>query len=83
MILTDFKCKKCGDVFTVSKESIMDDFPKQACSCGCEDVQRVWSPVKYDVAKGKVGNSETGYKTQVVYHSSQLGKYNGTKVVKS
>jgi len=84
MVLTDYKCKECGHIFTITKKNMENwsDILVTMCNkCGSTNTFRIIKIGAVDVAEGSVGNSKNGYmKSLAGYKPSRLGKYKGTKV---
>lgn len=85
MILIDFKCSDCEEIFEVDKKTTSAPTPEnvECPKCKSKNTARIFAgrvPVM-DVASGKLGNASNGYtKCMVEHRSSKYGNYKGTKV---
>ena len=84
MVFSDFKCKECDNIFTITKKNLENwsDILVAMCNkCSSTHTFRIIKIGSIDVAEGSVGNSKNGYmKSLAGYKPSILGKYKGTKV---
>ena len=59
----------------------MDDFEIPDCpECRSKDTFRIYFVERIDIARGKLGNAQSGYENEFTYHPSSLGKMKGTKI---
>ncbi len=92
MILDNFKCSKCGHIWTESKNSIKDEYSVTKCpnpDCGYELIDENDKTIfkKYgigiiDVAEGYLGNGKTGYNNEDIYKPSQYSTSHNSKRTK-
>ncbi len=85
MILNDAKCEDCGEVFTVSKRTIMENWSELHFDCeicGSANTRILTSTCEYDVAVGILGNGHTKFDREFVNKPSRYGKFKGTKIIK-
>ena len=83
MILNDAKCEDCGEVFTVSKKTTMEnweDLHFDCEKCGSTNTRILPSTPATDTAIGLLGNGHTKFDREFVYKPSRYGKFKGTKV---
>lgn len=80
MIVSDFKCEKCGITFEVTKPNIDSEFNVTCCpECkyklideSDKTIHRKWSIGAIDVASGRLGNGQNGYNNEDVYMPSKF-----------
>ena len=81
MIVVDYKCNECGNVFEVSKPTIMDEYPDSPCpECKSSNTYRVWSIRTTNISQGKCGTAKDGYTGGVMNHRSEWGNMKGTRI---
>ena len=77
MVNSNFKCEKCGHVWTEWKDSCNDEFNVTKCpntDCNYElknsddkTIYRKWGISNVSVCEGKLGNASNGYTTGDIY----------------
>ena len=87
MIVATGKCQDCGKEFDVTKDSIMEGWSDIICPpcprCESRGTFVKVGGAKTDMAKGKCGNSESGYGSAISgKKSTKFGNYKGTHEVK-
>jgi len=84
MILAEVKCKKCGTIFEVSKNTMVEDFPTdEPCpECGNTESKRIYHLNDFAIGIGVCGNSETGYGHEFIKRPGKFGYFKGTKIAK-
>lgn len=85
MILIDFICSDCEEIFEVDKGTTSAPTPKNVkCpKCTSTNTTRLFAgrPPATDVAEGKFGNAANGYSQGITEHrSSKYGVYKGKRI---
>lgn len=83
MIIADFRCNDCKNIFEVSKKKVLDDFPKdvECPKCKSTDTYRMFGIGNFSIAEGKCGNADNGYSSGIVNHKNTITSGKG-KVIK-